>query len=112
MKKRLISALLVLVLAICVFPVSAFATTNEYICARADLHNYPYGLTQHNQHFTMTYHTEVLIRSVGDGTKIGQLDKDDSGIVIYPNDVYYNDMYWSSVSANGVQGISASYYLH
>lgn len=109
--KRIL-VLMIVVVIFCAFGVSAYALTDEYVCARADLHQYPYGLTSQGQSFKMNYHTEVLIREVGTGNKVGQLDAGDTVSIVYPNDVFYNGIYWSSVSANGVQGISASYFLH
>ena len=109
---KFLVAFLIAAAILCTFVVTASASLNEYICARADLHNFPYGITQEGQEFTMFYHTEVLIRQVGTGNVIGQLNKNDTGTIRHPNDLFYDGKYWSSITAKGVEGLSASYILH
>lgn len=76
MKKRLISALLVLVLAICVLPVSAFADQplmNSAYSSQSGYHDIPYGGSHHyvpygtvisqtynSTHYTVLYAQDAL----------------------------------------------------
>ena len=68
MKKRLISALLVLVLAICVLPVSAFADQplmNSAYSSQSGYHDIPYGGSHHYVPYgtviSQTYNIRIIL---------------------------------------------------